>query len=216
MAVVGGPESEYGVAARAEVQVSTTSLSDAVEAMLQAAGPGLRDHDLLVLPPYQRDGYSLYGSADVDAVRLARKAGLDAAFLHGAEAREYLHEYSAGWAVEFAIALSAHVAAINLISLGSYVIARARKAVDEGLHAGPVEDVPIRITVAYFHRDADGSETLKDLRIEGPTAAAAEMLSTLVRSDFQEALSRSVSDETHHDGREPSPVKEISNEQSVE
>ena len=162
-----------------------TDLPDDVAAMLEATGPALRAHDLLVLPPYRRDDHSLYGPDDVKAVRLARSAGLNAAFLHKAEDREYLHEYSAGWAVEFAIALGAHVTAINVIAVVNYVIARAREAVDEGLHAGPAEDVPLRMTLAHFHREADGATTPKGLKIEGPTAAAAAVLRALIDSDMQ-------------------------------
>jgi hypothetical protein len=153
--------------------------------MLQAIGPMLGNREVLVLPTYQRDGRVLYGSHDLDAVRLARNNGLNAAFLHKAEDREYLHEYSAGWVVEFAIALSANVAAVGLTPLVNYVIARARQAVDHGLHSGPAEDVPLRMTVAHFHHGADGAMDLEGLKIKGPAGAAAEVLRALVESDFQ-------------------------------
>lgn len=180
MQVVHGPEAGDGQRASSEAQTSEVSLPAEVEAMLRDAGPNLRNRDLLVLPPYYRDGHGLYGPDDVDAVRLARNTGLNAAFLHDAADREYLHEYSAGWAVEFAIALGANVATVGLTALIGYLMSRASKAVDEGLHAGPVENVPLRVTVANFQRDSDGATTVTGLKIEGPAPAVAETIRTLL------------------------------------
>lgn len=185
MTGVGNPAPQSGTDTETEVQLISISMPGDIRAMLEAADPDVRAHDLLILPPYQRDGRSFYGADDVDAVRLARSAGLNAAFLHKAEDREYLHEYSAGWAVEFAIAFAAHAAAEDVVGMVNYVIARARMAVQKGLHTGPVENVPLRISVANYHREADGTMTLKGLKIEGSAAGAAEALRTLVDSNKQ-------------------------------
>jgi hypothetical protein len=185
MAVSDSLGSGERTADRPEVQVTEAVLYDDVEAMLRTMGSSLHGYDLLILPPYQRGGQSLYGPDDVDAVRLARSAGLNAAFLHGAQDREYLHEYSAGWVVEFAIAASAHVTAINLTAMAKYFMARARKAVDEGLHEGPAEQVTLRVKIARFRRDADGAVTLKRLNIEGPASAASAALHTLLSPDLK-------------------------------
>lgn len=212
MGAVRSPKSSDGCA-QLDVQVTETSLYVDVETMLQAVGPSLGDHDILVLPPYQRDGRSLYGHADVDAVRLARKVGLNAAFLYGAEERRYLHEYSAGWLVAFAVALGANVSSVGLAALANYFMARARKAVDEGLHSGPVENVPIQVRVARFHRGADGEVTLKGLRIEGPAAPATETLRTLLRPDLQTGKeTRSLQAGQLDDGLESSSRREKGNE----
>ena len=180
MAGVSNPIPRRSTDNQTEVQVISISLPADVRAMLEAADP---DVQVLILPPYQRDGRSFYGPDDVDAVRLARSAGLNGAFLHKAEDREYLHEYSAGWAVDFAIAFAAHLAAEDVAGMLNYVIARARKAVNEGLHAGPVEKVPLKITVGTYHRETDGAMTLEGLEIEGSAAAAVEALRTLVETD---------------------------------
>jgi hypothetical protein len=170
---------------QAAARVTEADLYDDVEAVLRTRGPSLDSYELLVLPPYQRGGQSLYGPDDVDAVRLARSAGLNAAFLHDAQDREYLHEYSAGWAVEFAIAASAHVAAINVTAMAKYFMARARKAVDEGVHQGPAEQVPLRVSLARYQRDADGALNFKGLKIEGPAAAASTALHTLLGAPLE-------------------------------
>lgn len=166
----------------ADVQVTDAALCDDVEAMLWTMGPSLGGYELLILPPYQRGGQSIYGPDDVDAVRLARSAGLNAAFLQGAQNREYLHEYSAGWVVEFAIAAAAHVTVDSLTAMAKYLMARAQKAVDEGLHEGPTEQVTLRVRITRFRRDADGAITLKSLNIEGPATAASETLHILLSS----------------------------------
>lgn len=89
--------------------IAAVTLADDVEARLRAFGPGLGDHDMLVLPPYQRNHESLYDLDDADAIRLAREAGITAAFLHQSQDRRYLQEYSAGAAlINFAIALGAN------------------------------------------------------------------------------------------------------------
>jgi hypothetical protein len=197
MAGVSNPVPRRSSDNQAEVQVISISLPADVRAMLEAADPDVR---VLILPPYQRDGRSFYGPDDVDAVRLARGAGLNAAFLHKAEDRQYLHEYSAGWAVNFAIAFAAHLAAEDVAGMLNYVIARARKAVHEGLHAGPVEKVPLMITVGNYHRETDGAMTLKGLEIEGPAAAAVEALRALVETDTRaDGPPQPVSDNTPRD-----------------
>jgi len=204
-------------AGRAEAQVTEAVLDDDVEAMLWTMGPSLQGYELLVLPPYQRGGKSLYGPDDVDAVRLARSAGLNAAFLHGGPDREYVHEYSAGWVVEFAIASSAHITAINLTAMAKYFMARARKAVDEGLHDGPVEQVTLRVKFARFRRDADGAVTLKRLNIEGPAAAVTAALHTLLSSDLKpEDIAQSVATDNSHAELEASSQADIHNSQDAE
>jgi hypothetical protein len=137
-------------------------------------------HDLIILPPYQRSDGDFYGPDDVYAIRLARDAGLNATYLHEANDRGYLHEYSAGWAAEFAIAFSANVASVDFVGITNYIIARARQAVRRGLHVGPAEKVPVRITVTKYHRESTGELTLNGLKIEGPADAAAEALRILV------------------------------------
>jgi len=92
--------------ARPAAQVTSATLSRDVEVELRTAASGIGNLNMVVLPPHERGGRSMYGPGDVDAVRLAREAGVNAAFLYKAANREYLHEYSAGWAIEFAIALA--------------------------------------------------------------------------------------------------------------
>lgn len=162
------------------VSVIDASIPNGVRIRLEAANSSLLAHDLIILPPYERGGADFYGQDDVYALRLARDAGLDAAYLHDLQDRDYLQEYSAGWAVEFAIAFSANVASVDFVGISSYVIARARQAVSRGLHVGPADKVPVRITVANYHRESTGELTLKGLKIEGSADAAAEALRILV------------------------------------
>jgi hypothetical protein len=192
MAVSGGLGSSERTAVCPEAEVTEAVLFDDIEAILQTMGPSLHGHDLLVLPPYRRGGQSLYGPDDVNAVRLARGVGLNAAFLHNAEDREYLHEYSAGWVVEFAIATSANVTAIGLAATAKYIMARARKAVDEGLHKGPAEQVTLRVKFARFRRGSDGSMNLKGLDIEGPAPAVISALHTLLNPKNEVSASEQI------------------------
>lgn len=202
MGVIRSPKSEDG-SAQSRTQVTEIRLYGDVESMLNAMGPSLGDHDILVLPPYQREGRSLYGRADMEAVRLARKVGLNAAFLHGAEERQYLHEYSAGWLVEFAVVLGANISSVSVVALVNYFMARARKAVDEGLHPGPVEDTPTRVSLARFHRDASGEVTLKGLKIEGPAGHSAEALRALLSPHSETEKGTTLPAETHRGDLEP-------------
>jgi hypothetical protein len=165
-----------------DVELISIDLPADVRSMLQAADP---DIPVLILPPHQRDGRSYYGPDDVDAVRLARKVGLNAAFLHKAEDREYLHEYSAGWAVDFAVAFAAQIAAEDVVGIINYIIARAHKAVHDGLHIGPAEKVPLDITVTSYRREPDGTLVLKGVRIKGSEAGAIQAIRTLVNSSMQ-------------------------------
>jgi len=166
--------------AQAGASVISISIPGDVHAKLETANSSLLAHDLIILPPHDRSGASFYGPDDVYAVRLARGVGIDAAYLDEARNRDYLHEYSAGWAVEFAIAFSANVASADFVGITNYVMARAHQAVRKGLHIGPAEKVPVRITVASYHREPTGEVNLKGLKIEGSAAATAEALRILV------------------------------------
>ena len=168
--------------ARPAAQLTPTSLSGDVEAALRTAASAIGNLDMLVLPPYERGGRSMYGPDDVGAVRLAREAGTNAAFLQKAADREYLHEFSAGWVIEFAIALGANVAAAGIAGAVTYVKLRARDAVRQGLHPGPDEEVPVRMTVARIRRTTDG-ETSTAFRVEGPAEAVADALRTLLAGE---------------------------------
>src|SRR6185437_16209585 len=75
---------------------------------------------------------------------------------------------------------SANVTAIGLAATVKYFMARAKKAVDEGLHKGPAEQVTLRVKFARFRRGGDGSITLKGLNIEGPAPAVISALHTLL------------------------------------
>jgi hypothetical protein len=163
-----------------ETSIAETTLASDVEARLRALGPRLGDHDMLVLPPYQRSGVSLYDLDDVEAIRLARDAGLDAAFLDGPEDRRYLQEYSAGAVINFAIAFGANITSQGLAPLVNYVIARAKQAVARGLHSGPVEEVPVSLEIASFSRTSDGTFNLTGLKLHGPPPVVAEALRGLL------------------------------------
>ena len=137
-------------------EVNSVALPDQVTQRLRKVRIDAAPYEMYVLPPYQRDGCTLYGSDDLVAVRLARGVGLRAAFLDSAEDREYLQEYSAGYLVQFAVAFAANVATLPVTPLVDYIKARVRYIIDRGLHSGPEENVPISVTVAQYRRGADG------------------------------------------------------------
>ncbi|HEV2370736.1 MAG TPA: hypothetical protein VGS19_01090 [Streptosporangiaceae bacterium] len=162
------------------VTIATAALGTEVESMLRTMGPELDAHELLVLPPYEREGRSYYGDGDLDALRLARELGISAAFLHSPEDREYLQEYSAGFVVEFAVSVGEGVTAISIGFLAKYVLARARQALHKGLHAGPEKEIPLKLTVATVRREKNGSVKIKGLKVEGPAGDVAGALHGLL------------------------------------
>ena len=180
--------------------VVTATLASDVEIRLRALGPDLGDHDMLILPPYQRDGESLYDLADTDALRLARKAGMDADFLHQSQDRRYLQEYSAGTVINFAIALGANITSQGLTPVINYVVARIQQAIDRGLHSGPVEAVPVSLEIASYSKSPEGAIKLEGLKANGLLTDITRTLRVLV-SPESSAL------ETTRDG-EPEPPPE--------
>ncbi|WP_205862718.1 hypothetical protein [Planosporangium thailandense] len=101
------------------------------------------------------------------AVQVARKGGLDAAYLVPAEDRTYLEEYSAEWVLELAVAVMQGMTQDIATGIGAYLWERAKYVVGVGHHSGPVESVPMRLGLARYEREADGAVRIDNLVIEG-------------------------------------------------
>jgi hypothetical protein len=69
------------------------------------------------------------------------------------------------------------------VPLSNYIVARVRHVIRRGLHSGPEDAVPIRLTLAQYRRDADGGVVIGGLKIEGTESATIAALRELVSSD---------------------------------
>ena len=103
------------------------------------------------------------------------------------------------------------MAAAGITGAAAYVLVRARDAVHHGLHPGPDEAVPVRMTVAQVRRDKDGRVTLKGLRIEGPAGAVSDTLRTLLGAEssasaVNESRPRIAAGGTHDHKKRSSPT----------
>lgn len=132
----------------------------------QAAASGLGNHEIAVLPRHLRDGHLYFDDEDIESIKLARSIQLEARQV-GNEGREYLHEYSAGWVCDVAIAIGENLAADSILLLARLVWLKARSAVSRGLAPGPTSSVPLRLQASRIVVNAEGSDT-RSVAIEGP------------------------------------------------
>jgi hypothetical protein len=151
-----------------------------VEERLRAVGPGLLGRDALILPTQSRNGETYYLADDVDALRTARAAGLDASYLVGPDERRYLNEFGAGWGLEMALAVAQNLAANGVGAVIAYVWARARLAIRMGRHPGPESDVPVRLRIARLEYDGQGGVKVEGLKIDGSVDGATAQLKTIL------------------------------------
>lgn len=147
--------------------------------------------EVLVLPSRVREGESYYSEFDIDAVRVARSAGVDVEFLDGADDRRYLSEYSAGVVLSFAVSVLQDLSVEGLKAIGSFFLAQLSQVLTNRTASDP-HDVEMRIKVAAIRVRSDEIE-IKGLEVEargveavsrllpmlGAPAAAAEALRQL-------------------------------------
>lgn len=164
---------------RAKATTELRSLPDDVMARLIALEDEHMDK-VWIVPTVPRGGSTYYDPNDVYALKLAQKANLDAAYLIPSNERRYIEEFAAGWALELALAIAQNLTVDMATSIGTYLLERAKLAIQVGLHNGPAENVPIRFSLAEYERAADGAVRLNNLQIEGEAAAVAETVRALV------------------------------------
>lgn len=167
--------------------VTLKPLPHDVEDRLRALGPGLAGVTALILPTQTRSGRTYYLADDVEAVRAARTAGLQAGYLDSPEERRYLNEFAASWELEMALAVAQNLTVNGIGTVIAYVWERVRLAIQWGRHPGPEVDVPVRLTIAQLEYDgvkvkgleivgpAEGATTLLNTVLGGPTAAQAQL-----------------------------------------
>jgi hypothetical protein len=167
--------------------VTLQPLPHDVEERLRALGPGLAGVSALILPTQTRSGRTYYLADDVEAVRAARTAGLQAGYLDSSEERRYLNEFAAGWELEMALAVAQNLTTNGIGAVIAYVWERVRLAIQRGRHPGPEVQLPVRLTIAQLEYDgvkvkglkivgaAEGATRLLNTVLGGPTAAQAQL-----------------------------------------
>ncbi len=151
--------------------------AEVVERILQRVERG-RFPAVLVLPSAVRNGEALYSEFDIDAVKNARDAGVDAEFLDPAENRRYLSEYSAGVVLGFAVSVMQELTVDGLKAVGSYFLAQIRGAMRAGLVEGNALPA-LRISAASV-RVRPGDIHVKDLHVAAEGAEAITGLLSLL------------------------------------
>jgi hypothetical protein len=155
-------------------------LPEDVVARLEGLGPALLGRQVLILPTQHRGGVTHYLSDDVEAVKIAKSVGLDAAYLVPAEERTYIEEFSAGWVLELGMAVLQTLTVDLATGMSKYLWERAKQVVALGLHPGPAEGVPMRLYVGRYERDAGGDVRFNNLVIEGPPESVSSAIKQLV------------------------------------
>jgi hypothetical protein len=151
-----------------------------LEERLRAVGPGLLGREALILPTQTRNGQTYYLADDVEALRTARAAGLEAGYLVSPDERRYLNEFATGWQLEMALAVAQNLAANGIGAVIAYVWARARLAIRMGRHPGPEPDVPVRLRIARLEYDEHGGTKIEGLKVDGSIGGVTALLNTIL------------------------------------
>lgn len=159
--------------------IRSVSLPQDVQDRLRAKGPEF-GRNALILPVQTRNGTTYYLADDVEAMRAARTAGLEAEYLVAQEERRYVNEFATGWELEMALAVAQNLAANGIGTVIGYVWARVRLAIQRGRHPGPEKDVPVRLRIAQLEYDEQGSFKIKGLEIDGSAEGTTALLSTIL------------------------------------
>nr|WP_157554617.1 hypothetical protein [Herbidospora sakaeratensis] len=176
-----------------------------VALQLRNIGPDLRGHQVLLLPTESRGGATYYKPDEMDAGRIARQVSLDASYLHEGQERRYLHEYSAGWVLDFAMAVGQNISADSLIAIGRYILARARVSTSKGVTNGPPEAVPTRVTIGHIRASSDGTVELDNLSFEGSADGVAKAIREVFSPRVVSSTARRESIEMSIEGSDSGP-----------
>lgn len=159
--------------------VTSVSLPHDVQEGLRAKGSEF-GRDALILPVQTRNGRTYYLADDVEAMRAARTAGLEAEFLINQKERRYLNEFAAGWELELALAVAQNLAANAIGAVIGYVWARVQFAIQRGRHPGPETEVPVRLRIAKIEHGERGSINIEGLEIDGTAEGATALLGPIL------------------------------------
>ncbi|MGC4956045.1 hypothetical protein ACLQ2P_22705 [Actinomadura citrea] len=172
-----------------------------VQDHLSALADQLNGLAVAILPTGVRDGKAYYLETDAEARKLARSVGLEAKYLYDAHNRAYLHEYSADWVINLAIAIGHGISTELVVSLGKYIFARARSAVRRGQYDGDENRLPLRVTIQQVKRNDQGEITFDGLAFEGETQAVVASLREALIAMQEAPRSREI--ESGGSGNEP-------------
>lgn len=159
---------------QAPVGVSEDTVRKLEKRLLAGALP-----DVLVLPSAHRNGVAVYSELDVDAVKIARIAGVEAEFLDGPDEMRFLGEYSASVIVGIAIAVAESLTADGVKAVAKYVWSQLMTLHRRGL-VESVEQAAVLITVQRIEiKGPQRTISIEGLTIQGKGAGA---VSDLVRA----------------------------------
>jgi hypothetical protein len=153
-----------------------------------------------IVPTITRDGSTRYDPSDIHALKLAKEANLDAAYLVPSEERTYIAEFSAEWILQVALAVTTNLTVDVATNIGAYLLKRALHAVGMGQHQGSAEAVRVKLSLAQFERTADGAMSLENLQIEGNAAGVAAAITALVSKDDSATARPSLDSDRYIDG----------------
>ncbi|WP_435204077.1 hypothetical protein [Micromonospora sp. bgisy143] len=155
------------------------SLPQDVQDRLRVKGPEFGRY-ALILPVQTRNGRTYYLADDVEALRAARTAGLEAEYLVNQAERRYLNEFATGWELELALAVAQNLAANGIGAVIGYVWARVRFSIKRGHHPGPETEVPVRLKIAQVERDEQGAIKIEGIEINGTAEGATALLGQIL------------------------------------
>lgn len=133
---------------------------------------------ILVLPSAVRGSRVYYSEFDMLAVKNAVDAGVDADFLDSLEDRRYLSEYSTSVVFAIAISVMQDLTVEGLKVVGTFLLARIKNAVAEGL-AKDRNEPDLRIDVASIRMKA-GEVEIEDLHVAARGEQAIAVLLPLL------------------------------------
>ena len=153
-----------------------TQVSKAVAARLKARALDTELPAILVLPSQVRGGTDYYSELDLEAVKIALDAGLDADYLDGAEDRAFLGEYSADLWIGFAIGVAGNLTSEGLVMIGNYVRAQLRSLRGRNLIGAP-ETERVRLVVQKIEIVSTSAQvTITGVEVEAVGLSAVPQL----------------------------------------
>lgn len=129
--------------------------------------------EIVVLPTGVRANGVWYHLGDVAALKSARQAGAAAQFADSDPT--YLHEHSAGWAADLALAILGDVRSTAVGAIVAILWMRARQAVSSGTTSEDEKEVPVRLSISRHSTGPHGTET-RTLELEGTTQEVLDLL----------------------------------------
>ncbi len=123
-----------------------TAIDDATLRRLKDRALDTTLPQVLVLPSQVRDRTAYYSEVDLEAVKVARSAGIDADFLDRGDDLRFLGEYSADVLLQFAIAVSQQLTVDGVAAVAKYLLEQLGSLHRRGVIRSP-EETRIRVDV---------------------------------------------------------------------